>query len=44
MHYVYVLKSIKFTEKIYVDYINNLNNRLSIHNDEKSIYTSKHKP
>ena len=44
MYYVYVLKSIKFPEKIYVGYTNNLNNRLSVHNDGKSTYTSKYKP
>ena len=44
MHYVYILKSVKFPDKIYVGYTNNLNNRLSVHNDGKSIYTSKYKP
>ncbi len=44
MHYVYILKSVKFPEKIYVGYTNDLNNRLSVHNEGKSIYTSKYKP
>ena len=44
MHHVYILKSIKFPEKIYVGYTNNLKHRLSVHNDGKSMYTSKYKP
>ncbi len=44
VYYVYILKSINFPEKVYVGYTNDLDNRLSVHNQGKSKYTSKYKP
>ena len=43
VHYVYILKSIKFNES-YVGQTNNLKNRISDHNSGKSKHTSKYKP
>lgn len=45
MYCVYVLKSIKFPERLYVGYTTtDLNQRLSMHNEGKAIYTAKYKP
>ena len=42
-YFVYILKSIEH-DKTYVGITNNLERRLSEHNDGKSIYTRKFKP
>ena len=44
MFYVYILRSINFSEKIYVGYTVDIKRRLAIHNDGESIYTAKYKP
>jgi predicted GIY-YIG superfamily endonuclease len=44
MHYVYILRSVNFPEKIYVGYTNNIAQRLNQHNAGKSTYTDKYKP
>jgi len=44
MYYVYILKSIKDSKKIYVGYTTSLENRLDMHNHGKSAYTAKYKP
>ena len=44
MYYVYVLKSLKHAEKMYVGYTAEINQRLWLHNDGKSIYTAKYRP
>ncbi len=44
MFYVYILRSIKFPEKIYVGYTIDVKNRLVTHNYGGSVYTTKYKP
>jgi len=44
MHYVYILRSIHFPEKIYIGFTEDLSARLDAHNAGHSLYTSKHKP
>ena len=44
MNYVYILKSIKFPDKIYIGYTKNLEERLHCHNTGGSIHTSKYRP
>ncbi len=44
MYFVYILRSVKHSEKIYVGYTINILERLQIHNDGKSLYTAKYKP
>jgi len=44
MYYVYVLQSIKYSEKIYIGYTGNLNNRIKQHNQGLSNYTSRFLP
>lgn len=43
MHFVYLLKSINFSE-IYVGYTTNIEQRLSYHNLGRSSHTAKYKP
>ena len=44
LYYVYILRSVNNPQKIYVGYTININQRLVIHNEGKSIYTAKYKP
>jgi len=44
MYYVYLLESLKFTNKIYIGYTENLKQRLYYHNQGKSYHTAKYKP
>lgn len=44
MYYVYIIASISFPEKMYVDYTLNINARLKKHNEGGSIYTRDYKP
>ena len=44
MFYVYFLRSLCNSEKIYIGYTVNLKNRIDVHNDGDSIYTAKYKP
>jgi len=44
MFYVYILRSLKNTEKFYVGYTTNLKERLVDHNGGESTYSSKYKP
>jgi len=44
MFYVYLLKSIKSSNKTYVGFTTNVKERLQKHNEGGSIYTSDYKP
>ncbi|MBP6892066.1 GIY-YIG nuclease family protein [Candidatus Babeliales bacterium] len=44
MFYVYILRSLSFSDQIYVGYTNNLSKRLAVHNSGNSTYTSKYVP
>lgn len=44
MFYVYLIRSIKFPETIYIGYTTNINERLTTHNSGGSIHTSKDRP
>lgn len=44
MHYVYLIKSIKFPEITYVGYTTNLKQRIETHNSGGSLHTAKHRP
>jgi putative endonuclease len=44
MYYVYLLKSVKDSSKIYVGYTTNLKERLAKHNEGGSIHTTQYKP
>lgn len=44
MYYVYIIKSLKFPDKIYFGYTLNIKSRLSKHNDGSSVYTSGYRP
>jgi len=44
MYYVYLIKSIKFSGRLYVGYTTNLNQRLETHNSGGSVYTASYKP
>ena len=44
MHYVYIIKSINFPEKIYVGYSLNVEERLKKHNEGGSEYTKDYFP
>ena len=44
MYTVYILKSIKYPEHIYIGYTENLNERIKEHNSEKTGYSSKYAP
>ena len=43
-YYVYILRSLNFSEKIYVGYTVDLNQRLNLHNTGQSTYTAKYMP
>lgn len=44
MYYVYILKSVRHSEKIYVGYTVAVDQRLSEHNAGESMYTAKYRP
>lgn len=44
MNYVYILKSHKFPDQIYIGYTKNFEERLSCHNTGGSVHTAKYKP
>jgi predicted GIY-YIG superfamily endonuclease len=44
MYYVYLLRSINYSDRTYVDYTANLEERLAKHNAGGSIYTADYKP
>lgn len=44
MHYVYIIQSVNFPEKIYTGLSKNINHRLEGHNNGRSKHTSKFKP
>ncbi len=44
MYSVYLIRSLKFSNQIYIGYTNNLEKRLSCHNTGGSIYTAKYRP
>jgi len=43
-HYVYIIKSVKCPEKVYVGYTTNFKQRLETHNSGGSIHTRKERP
>jgi putative endonuclease len=44
MYFVYLLRSIKYPDKVYIGYTENLEARLKEHNLGNSLYTSKYTP
>lgn len=44
MYYVYLIKSINFSEVYYVGYTTNLKQRLETHDSGGSIHTAKYRP
>jgi predicted GIY-YIG superfamily endonuclease len=44
MFYVYLIRSIKYPEIVYVGYTTNIKLRLEVHNSGGSTYTRKNKP
>jgi len=44
MYSVYILRSIKKPEKIYIGYTEDLSKRIKEHNDKKSNYSSRYAP
>jgi predicted GIY-YIG superfamily endonuclease len=44
MYIVYILRSVKKPEKLYIGYTENLSKRLKEHNDKKSNYSSRYAP
>ena len=44
MYYVYILRSINFSDKIYIGYTLDLKKRIETHNSGGSTYTAKYKP
>jgi len=44
MHYVYIIRSIRFTDQIYVGCTEDIKKRLSSHNSGITPYTDKFKP
>ena len=44
MHYVYILKSIKYSGKLYIGYTGNIIKRLKEHNSGKTFSTKKYMP
>jgi putative endonuclease len=44
MYYVYILRSIGNPEKTYVGFTTDITQRLQIHNNGESVYTSRYKP
>lgn len=44
MYYIYLIKSIQYSEIFYAGYTTNLKQRLQAHNARKSKYTSQYRP
>lgn len=44
MYYVYILKSKKYNDKIYIGYTNNVVRRIEEHNSGKSCFTKRSMP
>jgi predicted GIY-YIG superfamily endonuclease len=44
MYYVYLIRSISFTEKVYIGYTQDLEQRLRTHNSGESVHTSSFMP
>ena len=44
MHYVYIIKSIKFPEELYIGYTLDVQSRLVKHNQRGSVYTKDYVP
>lgn len=44
MYYVYLIRSIKYPQTIYVGYTTNIKERLATHNSGGSIHTKKDRP
>jgi putative endonuclease len=44
MYYVYLIKSVKFTDQKYIGHTDNLKERLETHNSGGSIYTKVYRP
>jgi putative endonuclease len=44
MHYIYILKSKRYSDKIYIGYTNNVVRRLQEHNLGKSFTTKRYMP
>ncbi|MDO8442679.1 MAG: GIY-YIG nuclease family protein [bacterium] len=44
MYYIYILKSCKLSDKLYIGYTNNVVRRLKEHNLGESLHTNKYKP
>ncbi len=44
MYYVYIIRSIKYPEQIYVGFTTNIKNRLMKHNHGTTFSTEKYKP
>ncbi len=44
MHYVYIIKSISYPDKIYIGHTSNLKKRISDHNCGTTSHTKKYKP
>lgn len=44
MYYVYIIRSVNFSDKTYVGYTEDLKKRLSNHNSGSSPHTSKYMP
>jgi len=44
MHYVYLIRSIKYPEKTYVGNTENLKQRFEVHNSGGSVHTMEHRP
>ncbi len=44
MYYVYILQSINHSDRYYIGWTEDLENRLKSHNHGKSTYTNKYRP
>lgn len=44
MYYVYLIKSINFSDQTYIGFTTDLKERLKVHNSGRSPHTAKYKP
>ena len=44
MYYVYLIKSINYSDQVYVGYTENLEKRMFCHNSDSSVHTKQYKP
>ena len=44
MFYIYLIRSIKFTDQTYIGFTTNVHERLNTHNNGGAIHTTKFKP